>query len=91
LEITTKALEKKDVWKKYIEHMDPNLRVTFRGLYIGTKDARLEVVIRTKQQYDIDNLRTAIKRRKVFTAEHLLDYIKKQTSGENNDNFKFIL
>lgn len=91
LEITTKALEKKDVWKKYIEHMDPNLRVTFRGLGIGTKDARLEVVIRTKQQYDIDNLRTAIKRRKVFTAEHLLDYIKKQTSGENNDNFKFIL
>lgn len=91
LEITTKALEKKDVWKKYIEHMDPNLRVTFRGLHIGTKDARLEVVIRTKQQYDIDNLRTAIKRRKVFTAEHLLDYIKKQTSGENNDNFKFIL
>lgn len=91
LEITTKALEKKDVWKKYIEHMDPNLRVTFRGLGIGTKDARLEVVIRTKQQSDIDNLRTAIKRRKVFTAEHLLDYIKKQTSGENNDNFKFIL
>lgn len=91
LEITTKALEKKDVWKKYIEHMDPNLRVTFRGLHIGTKDARLEVVIRTKQQYDIDNLRTAIKRRKVFTADHLLDYVKRQTSGENNDNFKFIL
>lgn len=91
LEITTKALEKKDVWKKYIEHMDPNLRATFRGLHIGTKDARLEVVIRTKQQYDIDNLRTAIKRRKVFTADHLLDYVKRQTSGENNDNFKFIL
>ncbi len=90
-EVTLKAKVKEDVWRQYIENMDPGLRVKYAGVRIGKKDPRLEVQIKTKEYESIGNLNRFLNKKSLNTAQDLLQYIIKQTKGEDNHNFSFIL
>lgn len=90
-EVTLKAKVKEDIWRQYIENMDPGLRVKYAGVRIGKKDPRLEVQIKTKEYESIGNLNRFLNKKSLNTAQDLLQYIIKQTRGEDNHNFSFIL
>lgn len=90
-EVTLKAKVKEDIWRQYIENMDPGLRVKYAGVRIGKKDPRLEVQIKTKEYESIGNLNRFLNKKSLNTAQDLLQYIIKQTRGEDNNNFSFIL
>ena len=90
-EVTLKAKVKEDIWRQYIENMDPGLRVKYAGVRIGKKDPRLEVQIKTKEYESIGNLNRFLNKKSLNTAQDLLQYIIKQTKGEDNHNFSFIL
>lgn len=90
-EVTLKAKVKEDIWRQYIENIDPGLRVKYAGVRIGKKDPRLEVQIKTKEYESIGNLNRFLNKKSLNTAQDLLQYIIKQTRGEDNHNFSFIL
>ena len=90
-EVTLKAKVKEDIWRQYIENMDPGLRVKYAGVRIGKKDPRLEVQIKTKEYESMGNLNRFLNKKSLNTAQDLLQYIIKQTRGEDNHNFSFIL
>ena len=90
-EVTLKAKVKENIWRQYIENMDPGLRVKYAGVRIGKKDPRLEVQIKTKEYESIGNLNRFLNKKSLNTAQDLLQYIIKQTRGEDNHNFSFIL
>lgn len=90
-EVTLKAKVKENIWRQYIENMDPGLRVKYAGVRIGKKDSRLEVQIKTKEDESIGNLNRFLDKKSLNTAQDLLQYIIKQTKGEDNHNFSFIL
>lgn len=90
-EVTLKAKVKEDIWRQYIENMDPGLRVKYAGVRIGKKDPRLEVQIKTKEYESMGNLNRFLNKKSLNTAQDLLQYIIKQTRSEDNHNFSFIL
>lgn len=90
-EVTLKAKVKEDIWRQYIENMDPGLRVKYAGVRISKKDPRLEVQIKTKEYESMGNLNRFLNKKSLNTAQDLLQYIIKQTKGEDNHNFSFIL
>lgn len=90
-EVTLKAKVKEDIWRQYIENMDPGLRVKYAGVRIGKKDPRLEVQIKTKEYESMGNLNRFLNKKSLNTAQDLLQYIIKQTRGEDNHNFSFII
>lgn len=90
-EVSLQAKNKKEVWRSYIENMNPGLRVKYRGIHLGTKNARLEVQIKTQESNSFDILFRLFNKKSITTANDLLRYIVNQTKGEKNQNFSFVL
>lgn len=90
-EVSLQAKNKKEIWRSYIENMNHGLRVKYRGVHLGTKNAKLEVQIKTREADSFDTLFRLLNKKSVTTANDLLQYIINQTKGENNQNFSFVL